>query len=60
MKPETLEADDFRGLEANLLMCEGARVLLTENLWPEAGLMNGAMGTLKGYMWPEGGDPNSI
>ena len=22
-------------------------------------LMNGAIGTLKGFMWPEGGDPNS-
>ena len=40
-------------------MCEGARVLLTQNLWVEAGLMNGAMGVLRGYMWPEGGDPHS-
>ena len=60
MKPETLEADDFRGLEANRLICEGARVLLIENLWIEAGLMNGAMGTCRGYMWSEGGDPNSL
>ena len=40
-------------------MCGGARMLLTQNLWVEAGLMNGAMGELKGYMWPEGGDPHS-
>ncbi|MCP4861774.1 MAG: AAA family ATPase, partial [Planctomycetes bacterium] len=59
LQPEKLDSDDFRGLEANLLMCEEARVLLTENLWPEAGLMNGALGNLKGYMWPAGGDPNS-
>ena len=42
-----------------LLMCGEARVLLTDNTWIEAGLMNGALGTLKGFMWPEGGDPNS-
>ena len=34
-------------------------MLLVDNTWVEAGLMNGALGTLKGYMWPEGGDPNS-
>lgn len=53
-----LDADGFRRLEAQLLLCEGARVLLTENLWVEAGLMNGALGTLKGFMRPPGGDPN--
>ena len=59
LQPEKMDADDFRGLESELLMCEGARVLLTQNLWVEAGLMNGALGTLRGYMWPEGGDPHS-
>ena len=34
-------------------------MLLTQNLWVEAGLMNGALGVLRGYMWPEGGDPHS-
>ena len=58
MKPETMDADDFRGMEKMLYTCEGARVLLTQNLWPEAGLMNGALGFLRGYMWPEGGDPH--
>ena len=33
MKPEEMNADDFRGMEGELLMCEGARVLLTQNLW---------------------------
>ena len=59
LQPEKMDADDFRGLESELLMCEGARVLLTQNLWVEAGLRNGALGTLRGYMWPEGGDPHS-
>ena len=51
--------DDFRGLVATLELCEGARVLLTQNIWVEAGLMNGALGVVKGFMWPEGGDPGS-
>ena len=59
MKPETMDADDFRGMENELLVCEGARVLLTQNLWVEAGLMNGALGVVRGYMWPEGGNPYS-
>ena len=54
-----MDADDFRGMESELHMCEGARVLLTQNLWVEAGLMNGALGVFRGYMWPEGGDPHS-
>ena len=58
-KPEFMDSDDFRGLENELLLCEGARVLLTQNLWVEAGLMNGALGYVVGYMWPENGDPHS-
>ena len=58
LKAELLDADNFRGMQNLLLMCGEARVLLTDNTWIEAGLMNGALGTLKGYMWPEGGDPN--
>ena len=59
MKPQEMDSDDFRGIENELLLCEAARVLLTQNLWVEAGLMNGALGFVRGYMWPEGGDPHS-
>ena len=34
-------------------------MLLTQNLWVEAGLMNCALGKVVGYMWPEGADPHS-
>jgi len=56
---DELADDDFRGLALYLFSCEGARVLLTRNLWVEAGLVNGAVGTVKGFMWPDGGDPGS-
>ena len=59
LKPEQMEDDEFRGLKATLELCEGARVLLTTNEWVEAGLMNGALGWVRGFMWPQGGDPAS-
>ena len=52
-------ADDFRGMPSVLELCEGAWVLLTLNLWVEVGLMNGALGRVIGFVWPEGGDPAS-
>ena len=57
-RADLMDDDDF-GLAAELQMCVGARVLLTRNLWPEAGLINGALGFVRGYVWPRGGDPNS-
>ena len=59
LRAELLDGDDFRRLEGTLRLCKGARVLLTHNLWVEAGLMNGALGRVRGYVWPEGGDPRS-
>ena len=50
LKADMLDADNFRGMVNLLLMCEEARVLLTDNIWIEAGLMNGALGTLKGFV----------
>ena len=35
------------GLPKNLPICKDARVILTANLWPDAGLVNGAQGTVE-------------
>ena len=59
LEPAALDDEEFRGLVSSLELCEEALVLLTKNLWVEAGLMNGARGRVKGFMWPEGGDPRS-
>jgi len=59
LKANLSDSENFCGMADKLVICEGARVLLTHNIWIEAGLMNGAIGTLKGFMLPEGGDPNS-
>ena len=39
MKPDLIDAEDFRGVENELLLCEGARVLLMQNLCVETGLV---------------------
>ena len=59
LEPSLLAAEEFQGTAAVLELCEGARVLLTRNLWVEAGLVNGALGVVVGFVWPEGGDPSS-
>ena len=57
--PQRMDAEDFRGLKAELRLCVGARVLLTTNEWVEAGLVNGAAGYVRGFMLPRGFDPTS-
>lgn len=40
----SVSADDARGLSAKLYLCEGAQVILRQNLFTAAGLCNGTIG----------------
>ena len=48
------------GLPKNLPICKDARVILTANLWPDAGLVNGAQGTVGYIVFSEGAAPPRI
>jgi len=53
-------AEDAGGLESVVCLAHGARVMLTANLWVDAGLVNGAMGTVVGICYDNDESPPSL
>ena len=52
----SMEGDE-EGLELELLIAIGARVMLTSNLWTDAGLINGALGVIQHIVCNLGSSP---
>ena len=54
------DSDVTHGLEAQLLLIRGARIMLTANLWTEARLVNSSMGTIQDLLFKENQGPPSL
>jgi ubiquitin C-terminal hydrolase len=59
-RARTFPANQLGGLTKNLPVASGARIVLTANLWPDAGLVNGAQGTLQYIVFSESAGPPTV
>jgi ATP-dependent DNA helicase PIF1 len=54
------DSDTAKGLEAELLLCKGAQVMLRANLSVETRLVNGSVGTVDDILFQENQGPPSL
>ena len=59
-KAKTCPANKAGGLQNNLLICKGSKVMLLSNLWSEHGLTNGANGFVRYIVYEKGKKPPAL
>ena len=59
-KASKFSANQAGGLPKSLPITKGARIILTANLWADAGLVNGAQGTVEYIVFNEGAAPPRV
>ena len=57
---KTIPSDEMCGLQPTIFIAKGARVMLTMNLWTDAGLCNGATGTVTEIVFADDQQPPSL
>jgi len=48
--------EEAENLHRVVLLCRGAKIMLTQNIWVERGLVNGSRGVVHDMVWPVGAD----
>ena len=54
------DSDLLSGLRPYLCLARGARVMITSNLWIDRGLVNGATGTLRHFIFEQNAQPPQL
>ncbi|KAF5336454.1 hypothetical protein D9611_006665 [Ephemerocybe angulata] len=57
---ENAPSDEAAGLESQIVLSKGAKVMITRNLWLKQGLVNGTVGTVEDIVWAPGASRSDI
>lgn len=60
MQAAKATSETMGGLKPYVILARGARVILTSNLWISQGLVNGATGTLRHFIFPRNVQPPQL
>ncbi|KAK7029284.1 hypothetical protein R3P38DRAFT_2476820, partial [Favolaschia claudopus] len=52
--------EDAEGLEREVLLAEGAKIMITRNVWTSKGLVNGAQGIVRKLWYYPGSNPRDV
>jgi len=57
---QAITSDKMMGLDASIYLARGARIMITQNVWVEKGIANGACGTIRHIIFAKGSCPPTL